>query len=605
MPNVQQFQQGAQVLQQVDVSEIFISLAMGIADAQAKLDDNSIAQIVKLAQTKVGDKSLLELGFMPAFYAFQHADISASIHLRMALKESISIGAQATFNLAKSKGFSDKEARFASSNDYKSLMQDYKSSRSFSFKAGKKTSVRIFDREYQYEIKNDFRKALRELREDISRHEKIDLVIQEILAQDLKIISATGLYVWIDRGLLRVQERLDFKPGSTIGILRLKDLGSTDTFDLDGNDNNNSFSNKSNFKDLVSDAKSANGVGTVYGISKDGKFYCFDSSDNIIEVPTEMYFRFNDFEILYDENLKYGRDQEDLVINIGSTPFTNKNHPYHSLFHQCLRLIHEKDPESIFTITGYTDPVGGKNQTNELLARKRAESLRSHIFNKPHSDNIIIKTSTSENGGSDLRLRKAEIGLKHHYIIFIGGKIKANASPESTAQSPNKFIWTHTINDNPDKFSLEIEYDGNKININDENNITDVINKIKKSDFAHSSESVQDVHYLLHDEAVVKMSLFSEKEEISEMENAVTETQEENVSESAAIVSEERSQLSSAFSQLGQKAGMQTFGLGVSVDFRFARQFEMEVSGNASMSARMVALPPPEGFRLYIQSLYE
>lgn len=605
MPGIQQFQQGAQVLQQVDVSDIFISLAMGIADAQSKLDDNSIAQLTKLAQTKVGDKSLLELGFMPTFYAFQYADISASIHLRMALKESITLGAQATFDLAKSKGFSDKEARFASSDNYKSLMQEYKSSRSFSFKASKKSSVRIFEREYGYQIQNDFRKALRELREDISRHEKIDLVIQEILAQDLTIKSATGLYVWQDRGLLRVQKRLDFEPGIRIGILRLKELNNNDQFDLDGSitTDNNSFSNNSTFKDLVQAARSANTNGKVYGISSEGKFYS-DLNNN--EVPTEIYFRFNDFEILYDENLKYTNDKNDLVINIGSNSHINKNHTHHPLFHQCLRLIHEKDPEVIFTITGYTDPVGGKSKTNELLARKRAESLRSHIFNDPSRDNIVIKTQTSDSGSnSDLRLRKAEIELNHHYIIFIGGNITENATPGPTEHASNKFIWLYDIPDQPDKFSVDIQYGGEEIEIMSEDNIEDVINKIMDKGLMHSQDSELKVHYLLHEEAVVKMTLFSEKEEISEMENTVTEEQEKAGAESAAIVSEEKSKISNALSHLSEKSGMQTFGLGVSVDFRFARQFEMEVSGNASMSARMVALPPPEGFKLYIQSLYQ
>ena len=80
---------GASILQQVDVTDIITSLALGIAAAQEKLDDNSIKQLTKLSETEVGDKSLLELGFTPAFYSFDYADVSASISLRMALKKAV------------------------------------------------------------------------------------------------------------------------------------------------------------------------------------------------------------------------------------------------------------------------------------------------------------------------------------------------------------------------------------------------------------------------------------------------------------------------------------------------------------------------------------
>ena len=89
MSDLTKFSDGAAILQQVDVSSIFKNLAMGIAEAQQKLDDNSIAQAIKLAETKIDGVSLLQLGFSPVFYAFQYADISASINLQMALKEEL------------------------------------------------------------------------------------------------------------------------------------------------------------------------------------------------------------------------------------------------------------------------------------------------------------------------------------------------------------------------------------------------------------------------------------------------------------------------------------------------------------------------------------
>ena len=91
MANIKDLKEGAEILQNVDVGNIFTSLALGIAEAQEKLDNNSVAQIIKLSEQKIGDKSLLELGFVPAFYAFTEANINASISLKMAMKESLDV----------------------------------------------------------------------------------------------------------------------------------------------------------------------------------------------------------------------------------------------------------------------------------------------------------------------------------------------------------------------------------------------------------------------------------------------------------------------------------------------------------------------------------
>jgi hypothetical protein len=70
MSDLTKFSDGAAILQQVDVSDIFKNLAMGIAEAQQKLDDNSVAQTIRLAQTQINGVSLLSMGFVFVFYVF-------------------------------------------------------------------------------------------------------------------------------------------------------------------------------------------------------------------------------------------------------------------------------------------------------------------------------------------------------------------------------------------------------------------------------------------------------------------------------------------------------------------------------------------------------
>ncbi len=143
MANINDFKTAATVLQEVDISDIFTSLAMGIAEAQAKLDDNSIAQLTLLAQQKVGDKSLIELGFMPAFYGFTEANISASINLKMAMKESLDVNASINASYSKANNLDDNQTKFINTNKFKNGYSNYTNSKSVTMKASEKNSLKI------------------------------------------------------------------------------------------------------------------------------------------------------------------------------------------------------------------------------------------------------------------------------------------------------------------------------------------------------------------------------------------------------------------------------------------------------------------------------
>ncbi|WP_430406050.1 hypothetical protein [Fluviicola sp.] len=138
MSDLTKFSEGASILQQVDVSDIFKNLALGIAEAQQKLDDNSIAQAVKMGETLVAGESLLDLGFVPVFYSFQYADISASIYLKMALKESLEFGFGLDLQIAKNKGYTEDTHSFLSEDNYSETTEEYKASRQISFRAKEK-----------------------------------------------------------------------------------------------------------------------------------------------------------------------------------------------------------------------------------------------------------------------------------------------------------------------------------------------------------------------------------------------------------------------------------------------------------------------------------
>ncbi|MDA3904797.1 MAG: hypothetical protein PF484_01860 [Bacteroidales bacterium] len=73
-------------------------MGISIAQAQAALDQNSIEMLKELAKSPINingaNKSLLELGFVPTFYAFTEASFEAKLEFSMAESNEFSIGGE-------------------------------------------------------------------------------------------------------------------------------------------------------------------------------------------------------------------------------------------------------------------------------------------------------------------------------------------------------------------------------------------------------------------------------------------------------------------------------------------------------------------------------
>ena len=83
-----------EILADSSVAEFIKELGLGIAAAQTALDDNSVRQIEVFTQKRddLGGRTLLDLGLSPAFYHYQHADITCSMQVRMEVGKSDEFG---------------------------------------------------------------------------------------------------------------------------------------------------------------------------------------------------------------------------------------------------------------------------------------------------------------------------------------------------------------------------------------------------------------------------------------------------------------------------------------------------------------------------------
>ncbi|MGV3610377.1 MAG: hypothetical protein ACO1N0_05485 [Fluviicola sp.] len=609
MSDLSNFSQGASILQQVDVSDIFKNLALGIAEAQQKLDDNSIAQAVKLAETQIGGSSLLALGFVPTFYAFHYADISASIYLKMAQKESLEFGFGLDLQIASDKGFKEDTHTFLSENSYSETTEEYKATRQLNFFAKEKKAVKINTKLVKQREDLFAKSRLERFKQDIKYQKGVDQVYDEIQSKKVTNNTSVGVDVWMDGGFLRVEQGLHFNKDG-VGVLKIGNMSDTtnNTFVLDPEDEDSDFTlgSTSSADPLLATLNLANPAtaGTIYGLSKTGEFYLWDSTETaFVPISSTFYFAYNSDEINYTGDLKYNSSEADLTHQ-NITGLTNRNHDQHKLIHQALRLVSRHDPDAFITITGETDPKGGTNKKNESLALRRAEKLKAHIFGSDAFVEVETVALTNLEGASDLAKRNASIKLDADYIFFIDGSITTDATPAKDSASPNRFIYVDEVvtPGGPDFHTATFAYGGVNYTASDDN-FEELIGALSISE--HSYENTTDgLHYFLSDEAVVKFLLLTNQSEEIQIDYAGESGSNGTENSNSFFAGKTKNQKSMLNEAIGSKAQNNSFALSASVDFRMSRQFEMSMEGNSSMSARMVAVPAPAGFTDFIDGVY-
>lgn len=91
-----------QVLAEASVADFIGAMGLAIARAQTALDENTVNQIPVFAEKRdgLGGRSLFDLGLSPAFYHYQHADLSVSLQLSLRVQREIGfdLGLHGDFN---------------------------------------------------------------------------------------------------------------------------------------------------------------------------------------------------------------------------------------------------------------------------------------------------------------------------------------------------------------------------------------------------------------------------------------------------------------------------------------------------------------------------
>lgn len=537
---VQDFANGANILQQVDVSQIFKSLAMGIAEAQQELDDNSISQLERLSETELAGKSLLELGFVPAFYSFTYADISASIHLRMAEKTSLELGVKANFDFSSS---SDGESDFnnlSKEHQFFSEKEEFKSNRKFSMKSSSTSRVKVNNSYY----------ALDQNEGSVSKIEKMHDQLLEQQAIERLNIQRSEAYTTVYKaeqnftGLAITSYTPVVANFGSVSVSITTDFAST-------------------FPTTPTPGMFGFSGSKVWGLAPG-------------PIDLEFYFDFDKRIMDFDYDQTVSSYNKRAVFN-------------------ALGAILRSDPSLVIKIEGYTDG-SGPNKYNDHLSIDRCNALLNWLYAKgadltqmqPHGNGESL-AGTNQNPAAQFRKVTVILPPGRSYIYyplylasssctFTGGPTD-NVFLIAAAES---FIVT---NESAEQFEAGSSSFAS-------------LSDYETANSTHfNSETREDILFLLHKDTELTFMAYSDESENIEI------SAEEGSEEKIKVYNNENE--TERIQNLATKNRTdRTFAAGASVDFRFSRQFEMSVEGSASMSAHMVAVPPPEAFTLHIATAF-
>jgi outer membrane protein OmpA-like peptidoglycan-associated protein len=616
--SAQKAQDIAGVLQQVDVSEIFTNLALGIAKAQEALDDNSIKQLIRLSEQEVAGKSLLELGFVPAFYQFDYADVSANISIQMRLSESSSLALQARFDFAKQLGYSKENVDMLDESQSETYRDEFKSSRDFLMKANEEKSIKVKTQTFSMNQEEGAVTKVRNFREKINEVEGVHRAQYTATAESLATSSSTDAIFLNADGYITIY----VPPVSATddrGILKMSDYVTSGFTSVDVNDGSTApaaFTVQTDFSTVLASAKTAMGSGTVIGFNESG-VTTFPTATPVTK-PMEVYFWWNEkfVDMGYD-----GREFKTSAAN----PTFNNNTTNIELHLDILGKIMKLDSSIRVRITGHADSTTGTGPDNtafnEKLGMDRADAVKKYLMGMGAKENQFELTTkgeqldNAENPNDSqitrrVKFRKAtvEIISAPDYIYFKGSPFDAgDATPAAPDTKGNGFIWRQAAQPTAPTLTPSFTFLGESINlaaIQTTNDVVSVANKATLDTKKFDYEVVRDRAYLLHETSTLHFTALSTELEEIEMQEASSSSTTQSESESTYFIDETINKKSKMKRDSEKIKNPGSIAFGANIDVRTARSMEVSMQGNSSMSARLRSVPPPDVFIEFIRSSF-
>jgi len=527
-------------LGKVDLGATISSMGIGIAKAQQALDNNSINQLLALKspQDDLAGRSLLEMGFIPAFYHFQSATLSASVALSMEVSQETEFGLDVDVN---------SNSTMSKSNTY-GKQKIRNTTRDIKFSKDKVRTVNTTKMRSIYDYSE-------------SNNDTDDYLL---LADKVKVTEFSGFSASTDsRAQINSEAGIvvvSGAPGKRWAVWKFTTDPGTNKFPLyhgptESTAQTGTFLDK--LKGLKAEAESpAKGANIAYILGEDG------------DPLREIFFDHNSYEIRASEIPK-------LIA---------------------LKRIMQAASISTTNLTAHTDG-SGKVLYNTGLSQQRGEAVRKYLNTNPGP--VATGVTINAEGETLAAADTGEARNQEYRRVDI-----AVSLPSDTYYLYLEETAVDKLNDSPSPVptdgylsGAEIENTANITNGSTTYTATSAadlateINKDTSSGF--QAEAIGDtVHIIKSDSSdYAEVEIFARKEK-----DGFKHAEQSFSLEGTARTSKTKSKTS-------EKKVNRTTAVGVSVNARYSRQFNVSMSGNCSITAEMVALPPPEAFLTFIQSL--
>jgi outer membrane protein OmpA-like peptidoglycan-associated protein len=564
-----------QVLADASVAEFIKSLGMGIADAQKALDENSVNQIAEFITPIDGldGKTLLELGLMPAFYHYQHADLSCSLNITLKVEKDFSL--KLNLNASTSNTTTENNNSADTSTETESGSSNSTQTRTANI-AITSASAGVLN-----VGGTDFSLTGATPRERIEN-------IQEALTTN----NSTG----IARVLFDHQK----------SALTITETPNTDEVAVTPN------------------SVAFTAVDSDYSIIRIGQTdtseYKFSAAKKTGETTAQadVEAQANHVKAAVDA-LSFNTELFGPEVPVNEPTFdTGKANLRSGDLESLKRLaIIAKDMNTTLTVTGFADRqlfANNSEAQNITLSENRAKVVADYLkcHGVPESQIVLGNSegdAAAERAGNtpgqdNQNFRKASVTRPNDGTFWLrvtesgssGSIVEGQISPDKRGDSgtTNGFIFLRkkrSINFDADDSvtieSIDFDYKGNSDG-----------NAGTPEEFAANLARDVNAHPSANLKASVQGSVVTVSKDGDPFNMTLVTTGSRNITltgNSGVTITSEFSRTTTS-NQTQASTGNRTVAVGGSVDIGFSRKFEMDVTGNSSISARLVSIPAPPEF---------
>ena len=566
-----------QILNETSVAEMVAALSLSIAEAQKSLDDNSIQQLPNFTRRvpALGDKSLIELGFSPAFYHFQSAEISTSMNLRMQVAESTGFGLALNANYNSNSSNSDQSNNSSNSAENSSSQRSSTTQRNVTIKSTSSATFSINGQNVSLDANLDYRNRMTTVAAAI-RSNTNNGVDRVALNRNCTVValahgSATPTANIILKSSPAPSSVAFIASGVDWGIIRIAQAAAT-SYTISA-----ALSVTQNNADTVNVA--ADNVATSIDTNNADAFLAFSIKDNVSLTAVMPHFGFDEDDIRTQDKPALQR----LARFLKATGYSAK-------------------------LIGHTDRSGSA-EYNVGLSERRVMEVKRHLIALDVAPNTLSTEHKGEtepaaggntaDGSRDERNRRVEIQVNvpdaTAYIYLEGENANAEITippnPDETANGSigNGFIHVEDA-DIAVNFQGDVNVAGRSYTLNGAStdllakNLADAINADSNSSVLASATG--NIVFLCNKQDTTTLSFFSTSARTLDISSQSSEI----------VVEQQTSSRSNEENAVRRNEGNTTVAIGGSVDFRMSRQFNLDITGNSSVSAKLVSIPAPPEF---------